>query len=94
MYTTSKEENIMEANNYLNSFKMRKIPFGDLGYKSLTEYPYLIQLYNLNGDKIEISISKKEPIIEIRYNNKKRSYFIEDGYKDSEFVNKLEKSIE
>ena len=94
MAVTGKEENIKEIKNSLNSFQIRKIQLEDLRYNSITEYPYIIEFYKLDGDKVEIFISKKEPIIEIVRNNKKRSYFIEKGYEDLEFVNKLGKSIE
>ncbi|MBZ9688640.1 hypothetical protein G9F72_020155 [Clostridium estertheticum] len=93
MSTTSKEDKIKEIKNYLNSFYVRKIPYQDLGYTSINRYPYSITLYELNGDKVEIFISKKEPILEIISDTKKRSYFIESGYENSKFVNKFGESI-
>ena len=54
---------------------------------------YEIILYELDGNKVEIYISKKEPVIEIISKNKKRSYYIEEGYQDVDFLNKFGKSI-
>lgn len=94
MSTTSKEERIKEIKNFLNSFYIRKIPYQDLGYTSIKGYPYSIKLYELTGDKVEIFISKSEPILEIKTNNKKRSYFIESGYENLKFINKFGESID
>ena len=90
---TEKKEEVKEIKNYLNSFCIRKIQLEDFGYKYTTEGPYSIKLWDLRGDIVRIYISKKEPIIEIIRNNKKRAYFIEDGYKDSEFVKEIRKCI-
>ncbi|MGH4123462.1 MAG: hypothetical protein ACREV6_11110 [Clostridium sp.] len=93
MSSTSKEDKIKEIKKYLNSFYIRKIRFENIKYSYINEYPYSITLYELNGDKIEVFISKKEHVIEIVSDNKKKSYYIEEGYKDSEFINKFGKSI-
>jgi hypothetical protein len=94
MSTTSKEEEIAEIKNYLNSVNIRKIQFKDIRYKYMYEDLFEITLYKLNGEKVEIFISKEEPIIEIIRDNKKRSYFIEEGYKVQEFISKFGKSID
>lgn len=94
MSTTSKEEEITELKNYLNSVHIRKIQFQDIRYKYMFEGFFEITLYKLNGEKVEIFISKEEPIIEIIRDNKKRSYFIEEGYKVQEFISKFGKSID
>lgn len=94
MSMTSKEDKIQEIMSYLKSFELRKIRFQDIRYSANTEYPYSITLYELDGNKVEISISKKEHILEIRRDNKKRSYFVEEGYDNLKFLNKLGKAIE
>ncbi|MBU3146692.1 hypothetical protein [Clostridium sp. CF012] len=93
MSTTSKEEKINEVKEYLNSFSIRKIQFKDIQYSFMDQDAYEIILYELDGDKVEIYISKKEPVIEIISKNKKKSYYIEEGYKDLDFINKFGKSI-
>ena len=52
-----------------------------------------IILYDLDGNEVELYISKKEPVIEIISKNKKKSYYIEQGYKDLDFIEKFGKSI-
>ncbi|MBU3144070.1 DUF5673 domain-containing protein [Clostridium sp. CF012] len=94
MSSTSKEDKLKEIRSYLNSFHVRKIRFENIKYSFITGYPYSIILYELNGDTTEVYISKKEHVIEIIRDNKRKSYFIEKGYKDSEFINKFGKSIE
>lgn len=91
MSTTSKEEKINEVKDYLNSFSIRKIQFKDMRYRFIEQEVYEITLYELDGNKVEIYISKKEPIIGVISNNKKRSYYIEEGYKDLDFINMLVK---
>ncbi len=93
MSTTSKEEEINELNKYLNSFSIRKIQLKEIQYSYIDQEVYEITLYELDGDKVEIYISKKEPVIEIISENKKKSYYIEKGYKDLDFINKFGKSI-
>lgn len=93
MSITSKEEKINEVKDYLNSFSIRKIQFKDIKYSFINQEVYEVILYELDGDKVEIYISKKEPVIEIISKNKKRSYYIEDGYKDLDFINKFGISI-
>lgn len=93
MSTTSKEEKINEVKYYLNSFYIRKTQFKDIQYSFMNQDAYRIILSKLDGDKIEIYISKKEPVIEIISKYKKRSYYIEEGYKDLDFINKFVKSI-
>jgi hypothetical protein len=93
MSTTSKEKKINEVKDYLNSFSIRKIQFKDIKYNFMDQEVYEIMLYELDGDKVEIYISKKEPVIEIISKNKKRSYYIEDGYEDLDFISKFGKSI-
>ncbi|MGH4137563.1 hypothetical protein [Clostridium sp.] len=93
MSTTSKEKKINEVEKYLNSFILRKIQFKDIQYSFLNQDAYGIILYELDGDKVEIYISKKEPVIEIISNNKKKSYYIEEGYEDLDFINKFGKRI-
>lgn len=93
MSTTSKEEKINEVKDYLNSFYVRKTQIKDIKYSFMDQAPYEIVLYELDGDKVEIYISKSEPVIEIISKNKKRSYFIEEGYKDIDFINKFGESI-
>lgn len=93
MSTTSKEEKINEVKDYLNSFYIRKIQFKDIQYSFLEQDAYGIILYELDGEKVEIYISKKEPVIEIFSKNKKRSYYIEEGSKELDFINKFGKSI-
>ena len=93
MSTTSKEEKINEVKDYLNSFSIRKTQFKDIRHSFMDQDGYEIILYELDGDKVEIYISKKEPVIEIIIKNKKRSYYIEEGYKDLDFINKFRESI-
>ena len=91
--TTSKEEKINEVKDYLNSFYIRKIQFKDIRYIFMRQDVYEIVLYELDGDKVEIYISKKEPVIEIIIKNKKRSYYIEEGFNNLDFIDKFGKSI-
>lgn len=93
MSITSKEEKINEVKNYLNSFSIRKIQFKGMKYSFMEQDAYEVILYELDGNKVEIYISKKEPVIDIISKNKKRSYYTEDGYKDLDFINKFGKSI-
>ena len=89
MYSTSNEGKIREIKNYFNSVHIRKIQHNNLKYNFMFKSSYEIVLYQLNGDKVEIITSNKDPVIEIIRNNKKRSYFIEEGYKELEFINKI-----
>ncbi|MGV8981480.1 hypothetical protein [Clostridium sp.] len=91
--STTNKENINEVKKYINSFYIRKIQFKDIKYSLMEQDAYEIVLYELNGDKVEVIISKKEPVIEIISENKKKSYYIEKGYKNLEFINKFVKSI-
>jgi hypothetical protein len=93
MGTTSKQGKIKELKAYLNSFCIGRIKLKDIEYSFTLGDTYEIILYELNGEKVEIFISKKEPIIEIISKNKKRSYFIEEGYKELEFINEFGKSL-
>ncbi|MCB2290046.1 hypothetical protein LGK97_09730 [Clostridium sp. CS001] len=93
MSTTSKEEKINEVKDYLNSFSIRKIQLRDMRYRFIEQEVYEVTLYELDGDEVEIYISKKEPVIEIISKNKKRSYYIEQGYTDIDFINKFGQSI-
>jgi hypothetical protein len=93
MSTTSKEEKINEVKDYLNSLYIRKIQFKDIRYRFMNQDVYEIILYELDGDKVEIYISKKEPVIDIIVKNKKKSYYIEEGHKDLDFINKFRESI-
>lgn len=93
MSTTSKQEKINEVKDYLNSFYIRKTQFKEIKYSFIDQEAYEIILYELDGDKVELYISKIEPVIEIISKNKKRSYYIEEGYKDLDFINKFGKSI-
>jgi hypothetical protein len=93
MSTTSKEEKINEVKDYLNSFYIRRIQLKDIQYSFMDHEVYEITLYELDGNKVEIYISKKEPVIEIISKNKKKSYYIEEGYTDIDFINKFGKSI-
>lgn len=93
MSTTSKEEKINEVKNYLNSFSIRKIQLKDIRYRFIEQEVYEVTLYELDGDEVEIYISKKEPVIEVISKNKKRSYYIEQGYTDIDFINKFGQSI-
>lgn len=90
---TSKEERIREVKNYLNSLHVRKIQFKDNRYKYRSEGLFEITLYELNGDEVQIAIYKKEPIIEITRDKKKRGYFIEEGYEYLDFLNEVRKSM-
>jgi len=94
MSTTSKEEKIKEVKDYLNSFSIRNIQFKEIKYSFMEQEVYEIIFYELDGNQIEIYISKKEPVIEIISKNKKRSYYIQEGYKDIDFINEFGKSIE
>jgi hypothetical protein len=93
MATTSKELKIKEVKDYLNSYSLRKIQFKNIRSNFIYQEVYEIVLYELDGSKVEIFISKKEPVIEIISKNKKKSYYIEEGYKDIDFINKFGKSI-
>ena len=93
MSITSKEEKINEVKDYLNSFSIRKIQFKDIKHSFINQDVYEVIIYELDGDKLEIYISKKEPVIEIISKNKKRSYYIEEGYEDLDFIKKFGKGI-
>jgi hypothetical protein len=93
MATTSKELKIKEVKDYLNSFSLRKIQFKNIRSNFIYQEVYEIVLYELDENKVEIFISKKEPVIEIICKNKKKSYYIDAGYKDIDFINKFGKSM-
>jgi hypothetical protein len=93
LFTTSKEEKIRELKNYLNSLHIRKVQFKDIRYKYMFEDLLEVTLYESNGDKVQVYIYKKERIVEITSNSKKRSYFIEEGYEYLDFLYEFCKSM-